>query len=571
VGQLQVNPTSGVNYFATETKDNSLYVMNYTRSGAYALIAGSEVSITDNSVKTISLVGSSGAITGVTLNLTGDSNQIVLDSDGTYRTTITGSASGSSKIITTPNATGTVTLGTGTANQVTYWTGTNTVTGLAVGSEGQILRQGATTPAWTTATYPATTTINQLLYSSSANVVAGLATATNGILVTNGSGVPSIGTSVAATLTFTSLNLTADSNQIVLNSDGTYTTTITDSTTGSSKTITLPNATTTLAGLGLAQTFTAAQTMSAVLNLRQTSTGNVIAITSTDAGAVGALMEFYHQSASPADEDVVGQISFYGDDDGATKTQYAAIQGIARDVTVAGSPSNLDGRLTLSVNRFGTLTSFMTLYSSSGAAPSIEVSTGDYGNDINGPTLIIGRNSNATNANAGTIGFVEYDNSQTDWVWADASGYLRISSMYPSGGTSDTSGFVVGTQTSWSHLKSDIHATLMTDYDTALKAVVDTPLYRYKMKDAGDHDRDYLGYVIYDKDRGAWFSAHDVGQSIPALNERNLFGYHAAAIKVLEARIRMLESIIYARPAWIKAVECADRASNRNQLGNSIN
>jgi hypothetical protein len=63
------------------------------------------------------------------------------------------------------------------------------------------------------------------------------------------------------TLTAGILNLTADSNQIVLDSDavGGITTTLTASATGSAKTITFPNATTTLAGLSVANSFTTAQ------------------------------------------------------------------------------------------------------------------------------------------------------------------------------------------------------------------------------------------------------------------------------------------------------------------------
>ena len=61
---------------------------------------------------------------------------------------------------------------------------------IANGSEGQILRSGASAPAWTTATWPATTTANQLLYSSATNTVGGLTSANSAVLSTNSSGVP---------------------------------------------------------------------------------------------------------------------------------------------------------------------------------------------------------------------------------------------------------------------------------------------------------------------------------------------------------------------------------------------
>ena len=72
---------------------------------------------------------------------------------------------------------------------------------VANGSEGQILRSGASAPAWTTATWPATTTANQLLYSSATNTVGGLTSANSAVLATNGSGVPAWGTSIATGIT----------------------------------------------------------------------------------------------------------------------------------------------------------------------------------------------------------------------------------------------------------------------------------------------------------------------------------------------------------------------------------
>ncbi|MBI2901817.1 MAG: hypothetical protein HYY17_16650 [Planctomycetes bacterium] len=162
--------------------------------------------------------------------------------------------------ITFPNATGTVTLGTGTTNYAAYWSGTNTVaaeqylalsrggtaagltasnggivystaTALAVfagtATAGQMLRSGAsTTPSWstatwpataagtgtilradgtnwvaTTATYPATTTINRILYSSGANVIGEITTANSGVLVTGATGIPSIATDIPTAVT----------------------------------------------------------------------------------------------------------------------------------------------------------------------------------------------------------------------------------------------------------------------------------------------------------------------------------------------------------------------------------
>lgn len=91
----------------------------------------------------------------------------------------------------------------------------------------QMLQSGSsTTPSWSTATWPATTTINQVLYSSANNTVTGLATANSAVLATNASGVPSI----TATPTVTSITFgsgTALSQYV----EGTYTPTLTNSTT----------------------------------------------------------------------------------------------------------------------------------------------------------------------------------------------------------------------------------------------------------------------------------------------------------------------------------------------------
>jgi hypothetical protein len=59
-----------------------------------------------------------GAFTAPSISLTADSNQIVLDSDGTYTLTVTGSATSSSKVITLPDATDTL-VGKATTDTLT--------------------------------------------------------------------------------------------------------------------------------------------------------------------------------------------------------------------------------------------------------------------------------------------------------------------------------------------------------------------------------------------------------------------------------------------------------------------
>lgn len=70
----------------------------------------------------------------------------------------------------------------------------------------------------------------------------------------------------------------------------------------------------------------------------------------------------------------------------------------------------------------------------------------DLGNDIAGPGVFIGANTNATNPNAGTLRLAAAGGT-TYYLWVDATGDLRIGTSPPAGATSDTSGTVVGTQT----------------------------------------------------------------------------------------------------------------------------
>lgn len=62
----------------------------------------------------------------------------------------------------------------------------------------------------------------------------------------------------------------------------------------------------------------ATATGSTVFQATQASTGSVVTLKNTNAGATGAVIDFQHDSASPADNDVIVRIRFIGDDANGT-------------------------------------------------------------------------------------------------------------------------------------------------------------------------------------------------------------------------------------------------------------
>lgn len=191
----------------------------------------------------------------------------------------------------------------------------------------------------------------------------------------------------------------------------------------------------------------------------------------------------------------------------------------------------------LDVSYNGTLRSYITAQAT---ATTIGLENTDGGSSV-GPRILLGRNSNASTPSAGQILFYDKDNDFNS-VWVDGSGNLRIWQANQTTNATDTSGTVVGAQTSYAALKTDISPW---DGAGALDAVVALPLHSYRFIE-DESARQYRGIVITDNDRGAWFSFNDNEGQTPALNERNLFGYLIAAIQQQQVQIDKLRQQVAA-------------------------
>lgn len=97
-----------------------------------------------------------------------------------------------------------------------------------------------------------------------------------------------------------------------------------------------------------ANTFTGANTFSTATHTFTTSTslGIPLEIIGTNA-ANGPELSIYGNSASPAASDTIGQISFYGNDNGIAKQLYATIRTVISDTTATSEDAYLSFRTTI--------------------------------------------------------------------------------------------------------------------------------------------------------------------------------------------------------------------------------
>ena len=119
---------------------------------------------------------------------------------------------------------------------------------------------------------------------------------------------------------------------------------------------------------------------------------------STDAGATaGPVLEFYRNSATPAASDILGNITFNGEDSAGNTQEYASIETVIVDATSTSE----DGQLDFYVTKAGTRTKFASMTATAtaftGAAEytfdaTISAVSTDAGASV-GPILDLYRNS----------------------------------------------------------------------------------------------------------------------------------------------------------------------------------
>ena len=136
---------------------------------------------------------------------------------------------------------------------------------------------------------------------------------------------------------------------------------------------------------------------------------------STDAGAtVGPYIDLYRDSASPADDDLLGAVMFTGEDDGGNTTEYARVAAKLGDMT---HPEE-DGSILFYTSLAGTLTNTATIASSGHLTLDSGITAAGtsftLGSSSTSPTVSVisgGYNLNIRNANANKNLNLDYPSS----------------------------------------------------------------------------------------------------------------------------------------------------------------
>ena len=199
------------------------------------------------------------------------------------------------------------------------------------------------------------------------------------------------------------------------------------------RTITLPDATGTVSLLTATETLTNKTLTTPVINgFSGTGDGAItgnLALTSTDAGATAApIIELYRHSASPAADDVLGSIDFYGEDANDDKIKYASVEGGIFHPT----EGNERGFLYLKVMQNGSMQDFMRfgsggiyIYKAPTIATGFHLQNADTTfNRVSAGVASIEGNTIITTANA-DAGATTTSSSDADHVLIDDGGVLK--------------------------------------------------------------------------------------------------------------------------------------------------
>jgi hypothetical protein len=163
------------------------------------------------------------------------------------------------------------------------------------------------------------------------------------------------------------------------------------------------------------------------------------------------------------------------------------------------------------------------------------LSTANGTGSASGNSVLVGRNTSGNGA-VGTIGLVLRNGLSERYLYPDASGDLRIHTAPPTEDNTtvaESAGTIVGTQTSARATKQ--HIADYTAYDDALALMARTPLFSFRYREGGDIDTHHVGILAEESPEFARYQQ-------TTFDPVNAFGYTAAAIKALLARVESLEA-----------------------------
>lgn len=150
-----------------------------------------------------------------------------------------------------------------------------------------------------------------------------------------------------------------------------------------------------------------------------------------------------------------------------------------------------------------------------------------------GKRINLRRNNNSSTPAAAAL-LLEDKGGSLQYFWPDdsaAEGVLRQSTTEPTN-ANNTAGVVVGDQTSWYELKTNIES--WDDGEWAIKRLMETDLHTFQFENCSRRLNKMMhGYVIYDRD--AWYAMNVAPNQTPCLDETEVLGTLTAAVKWLAA------------------------------------